>query len=666
MSWISALSVWQWLLLSLVPLLILMLYFLKLRRTPLEVPSTYLWTRTIEDLHVNSIWQILRNSLLLILQMLVCLFLALALLRPGCDGDELQGEHFIFLVDNSASMAATDVDDASSRLADAKQQVEQMILQMDPDDKAMLISFSDSSRILQSYTSNTSQLRKRLADIKQTRRASNIKEAMVAASALANPGRTSTSEGDVQVADAIEAQLHIFTDGGFANVDEIGLGNLQASYHPVGGLSVPDNIGITQFAVSNDINLSGKMFAFAQLVNTGEQDVNTSVSLYVNDELADADTTISINAEDKHELSFDLTSIVADLDEAITVRLEIDDADVYMQDNVAHNVINPPRRAKVLIVTEQNPFLSDVVDTDKVRKVADVTIENRSILDEKDYQDRANLGFYDLIIFDQCTPKSMPTCSTVFFNDFPAETDWEIGEPQFPTIVMDVNTTHPVMAGVSFNRVRIAKSGKVEGPKGALPLVEATYGSIMSIGSRGGYEDLVIGFPLVEYDEAGNLVNNTDWAGRYISFPLFFENVLDVLAGGSRFQSLKTSQPGELVTIRTPIPLEEIQVEGPGKASAILKRTRDGSYVFGQAELPGIYEVRDPDEEDTIKMFAVNLLDVNESRLTVRDEIEIGHEPVEGNRERIKVRREYWSWLALIAIGVLLCEWVIFNRRVFV
>ena len=107
MSWLSALSGWQWLLLSLVPPLILLLYFLKLRRTALEVPSTYLWTKTIEDLHVNSIWQKLRNSLLLILQMLVCLFLALALLRPGCDGDELQGEYFIFLVDNSASMAAT-------------------------------------------------------------------------------------------------------------------------------------------------------------------------------------------------------------------------------------------------------------------------------------------------------------------------------------------------------------------------------------------------------------------------------------------------------------------------------------------------------------------------------------------------------------------------------
>ena len=666
MSWLSALSGWQWLLLSLVPLSILMLYFLKLRRTALEVPSTYLWTKTIEDLHVNSIWQKLRNSLLLILQLLVCLFLALALLRPGCDGDELQGEYFIFLVDNSASMAATDVDDAESRLAEAKQQVDRMISRMGPDDKAMLISFSDSSRILQSYTSNQSQLRKRLADIKQTRRASNIKEALVAASALANPGRTSTSVGDIQVADAIEAQLHIYTDGGFANVDEIGLGNLQAMYHPVGGLVVPDNVGITQFAVSNDVNLSGKMHAFAQLVNTGEQDATVSVSLFVDDELADADTTVSIKAEDKHELSFDLTSIVADIDESATVRLEIDDPDVYMQDNVAYNVINPPRPAKVLIVTDKNPFLAYVVDTDRIKKIANVTIEARSILDEKDYQDRAGLGFYDLVIYDQCAPKSMPACSTVFFNAFPPDSEWNIGEPQFPTIVMDVNTTHPVMGGVSFNRVRIAQSGEVQGPKGALPLVEATYGPIMAIATRGGHEDLVIGFPLVEYKDDGTLVNNTDWAGSFLSFPLFVQNVLEVMAGGSRFQTLKTSQPGELVTIRTPVPLEEVDIQGPEKTSATAKRTKEGSYVFGQANLPGIYEVRDPEEGDTVKMFAVNLLDVNESRLAVRDEIEIGHEPVEGNRERLKVRREYWTWLALIAIAVLMIEWTVFNRRVFV
>ena len=50
---------------------------------PLEVPSTYLWHKSIEDLHVNSIWQRLRQSLLLFLQLLLVALAILALLRPG-------------------------------------------------------------------------------------------------------------------------------------------------------------------------------------------------------------------------------------------------------------------------------------------------------------------------------------------------------------------------------------------------------------------------------------------------------------------------------------------------------------------------------------------------------------------------------------------------------
>ena len=77
------LSPWQWALLALVPPAIIALYFLKLKRQPLEVPSTYLWHRTIEDLHVNSLWQRIRTSLLLFLQLLFIAFLILALLRPN-------------------------------------------------------------------------------------------------------------------------------------------------------------------------------------------------------------------------------------------------------------------------------------------------------------------------------------------------------------------------------------------------------------------------------------------------------------------------------------------------------------------------------------------------------------------------------------------------------
>ncbi len=78
-DFLNTLVWWQWGLLALVPPAIIALYFLKLRRQPLAVPSTYLWSRTIEDLHVNSLWQRLRQSLLLQLQLLQIVLLAITL-----------------------------------------------------------------------------------------------------------------------------------------------------------------------------------------------------------------------------------------------------------------------------------------------------------------------------------------------------------------------------------------------------------------------------------------------------------------------------------------------------------------------------------------------------------------------------------------------------------
>ncbi len=105
----NMLAWWQWLILAAVPPAIVALYFLKLRRRPLEVPSTYLWHKSMEDLHVNTIWQRLRRNLLLLLQLLLVLLAIVALVRPHWRAMHLSGNRFILLVDNSASMQATDV-----------------------------------------------------------------------------------------------------------------------------------------------------------------------------------------------------------------------------------------------------------------------------------------------------------------------------------------------------------------------------------------------------------------------------------------------------------------------------------------------------------------------------------------------------------------------------
>ena len=59
----------------------------------------------------------------------------------------LTGNRFIFLVDNSASMQATDVQ--PSRLDEAKRRAGELIDQMSSGDVAMIISFSDTARVEQ-------------------------------------------------------------------------------------------------------------------------------------------------------------------------------------------------------------------------------------------------------------------------------------------------------------------------------------------------------------------------------------------------------------------------------------------------------------------------------------------------------------------------------------
>src|SRR4030088_1589347 len=86
-----------------VPLL-LVLYFLKLRRREMPVASTLLWRKAIHDLQVNAPFQKLRRNLLFLLQLLLLLLLALALSRPITSYSPGAGKVSVLLIDRSGSM----------------------------------------------------------------------------------------------------------------------------------------------------------------------------------------------------------------------------------------------------------------------------------------------------------------------------------------------------------------------------------------------------------------------------------------------------------------------------------------------------------------------------------------------------------------------------------
>lgn len=672
---------WQWGLLALVPPAIIALYFLKLRRQPLAVPSTYLWSRAIEDLHVNSLWQRLRQSLLLFLQLLLIGLIAFTLLRPGWSGTKLEGKRFVFLIDTSASMAATDL--PPSRLDRAKRQAIDFIDQMDRDSVAMVISFSNVAKVEQAFTDNRRLLRTKIELIEQTNRPSDLSEALRAASGLANPGQSGDPNNpiDIKTAEAQPAMLYILSDGGFASVPTFKLGNLTPEYVQQAGVT-QKNVAIVAFSTEINPEKPGRVQAFARLENHDDDETSVEASLFLGGTLLDAKTVALPARQAKTHLpgaagvNFEMQEV-----ESGILKLQINAKDHLVADNTAYAVVNMPRPAKVLVVTPGTDALLLALKTDEAQKIANISTAEPKMLETNAHQDQAAEGAYDLIIYDQCVPKVMPACNTLFIGAIPPgekaaeaapQVDktatpvaaWKAGEKQGLPIVIDVNQIHPLTQLVQMGNVKIGYGRPLKGPPGTVTLIDSDAGGLYSIGPRGGYEDAVLGFDIVTYEADGKTYSNTDWPIRR-SFPVFVMNALKYLGGVRSSLAAPNILPGSPAVLRTATPVKNILVNSPRADRFDVPRETSNTFVFSRTEELGVYDVREGSGNKVTQQFAVNLFDTRESDLTPAERIDIGHEEVKAQQGKQSARQELWKWLLLGAIGVLIFEWYIYNRRVY-
>ena len=637
-----------------VPVLLL-LYFLKLKRQETIVSSTLLWKRAVQDLQVNAPFQRLRRNLLLLLQLLALTAMLLALAGPVLAWKQGPGKRYVLLIDRSASMSATDVE--PSRLDAAKKQAKTFVESMrsgsfvslrDKSDSAMVIAFDQHGRVMCSFTADKRQLTLAIDAIEPIDGPSQLSEAIMMARAFAqSPG----VEGNLGSAEQ-PAQLVLFSDGRISDLETIAMAKDELVFHMVG--QSPDNVAITAMSARRSYERPEQVEVFASLENYGDEAIQRDVQLSVNGNIqAVRDITVPARVATeagkppkpgKVAVDFSLSFGSAGVLEA---RLLGEDA--LTSDNAAWSVLDAPKRQSVLLVTDGNPVLELALRACPIATLDPCTPAGFDAMDPVTFAERQR---YDVVVLDNHVPAHLPRCRYLVFGPPPSGIDVNSPRQMENQMIVDWRSQHPVLQYVNLMNIFAARNYELKLPRDADVLAEFSESPALGLVRRNGSVYLLVGFDVLQ----------SNWAFEP-SFVLFCYNSLGYLsaqAGGGEHRGLKVGEPISMENV----PVGATATVTRPDASRVQLSPDPGAAVrFPGTQRVGVYSIEVPDRPK--QFYAVNLLDGHESRIEPQKDINFSTVTVaaeEGDVQRANV--PLWPALVLVALALACVEWLAYNLRV--
>src|SRR6185437_12644674 len=152
-----------WLALA-IPVVIFYILKIRLRRVP--VSTVIFWRQIFDEKKPRSLWQRLRHLASLLVQLAFLGLLVAALVEPFFASEARHARRVILIVDNSASMNATDVE--PNRLAKAKDDAHRIIKGLRARDEMAIIAAGTQPRVVCGLTGHHKSLRAALDDIGPT------------------------------------------------------------------------------------------------------------------------------------------------------------------------------------------------------------------------------------------------------------------------------------------------------------------------------------------------------------------------------------------------------------------------------------------------------------------------------------------------------------------
>ena len=663
-----------------VPLLV-SLYFLKLRRRQVMISSTLLWKKAIQDMQVNSPFQRLRRSLLLLLQLLILGAMLFAMARPTMQTTASPGQRVVIVIDHSASMNATDV--SPTRLDEAKKAALELIDNLDTggsagaDDEgsttsgggAMVVSFAQSAKVRQSFTNDPVLLRDAVRQIGPTDQVSRLSPALRLIEPFALQAGGDETEGLV---------VYVISDGRVRSGGQaMSLAGAELRYIPIGslggspGAADADNVGIVSFSARRDFDKPEIVQVFARIANYGVEKVRTNLTLRLNGRvtrvqpvtLEPADPLTDEPGQKKHTNARNEISVQFDfvLPGSALVEISHDHDDQLAVDDTVWLTLAPSRRLRVLLVTKGNAFLEHGIRSAGVRQLAFMTPQKY----EKQDPDALRRGGwnasgasglagegFDVIVFDGYSPKTVPKVDSLYFASVPPIDGLELipsreDEPASQR-VLDWERSHPMLRYVVLDDVILSKPGRLVVPPEATVMMTGRSGPLMAEVVRDGVRHVAASFDVLR----------SNWP-LFVSFPVFLGNTVQTLGlGGLADDAGVAYRTGEVALI-TADTGGDLIYKGP--VTLKVQRTQ-GAAVLGPFTRAGVYET-DAKVEPPFDRLSVNLLDPAESDLRTAGVLNVSAIAADATVQTTTIRREVWRWFIWGALAVMLVEWIVYTRR---
>jgi hypothetical protein len=598
---------------------IILLYMLRLRRREVRVSSTYLWSQVLRDREANTPWQKLRRNLLLILQLLLLALLVLALARPYITVPAIASGQTALLLDASASMNATDA--GGTRFAEAQRRAGEIIDTLRAGDRMTIIRVADVPEVLTGYTDDPALLRAAIAAAQP----GNTPADWNAALTLAAAGSAGSESFSVV----------ILSDGGIGAAADFPPIPGDIGYVPIG--TSGDNVAITALAARALPGQTPELFA--QLSNFSSADVEVIFSLRVDGELVSAQRVTLPASANVPVTSTALTEAYERVEAALTLPAESAFVDHLPLDNVAYTVSPGTGARRVLLISEGNRFFEQALrSTPGVRTFLGSPATG------------VPPGSYDVIILDGWLPTTLPSSDLLIVNPPASSSLFSVGEVVEPVTGIRVQRGDPRMTFVDFSTVNLLRLRQVSAAW-AQPLIESDAGALLLAGETEGRQIAILTFDVRDSD-----------LPLQIAFPILIASLLESFTPQDTLPQT-AYRVGDIVPLRPPPDATALRVALPNGETRDLPL--NASPTFAETTQPGFYAAEVTRAGGAIDrlVFAVNLFSPEESAIAPRASITLGQTEIVPGSEPELGQQEYWHWLALLALAVLVIEWAAYHRR---